>query len=174
MPLGSPSLVCTTSCTDPLSWGIGHDTGGWHVAAITHLLMALQPDIVYRVLHGPTGPADFVTLTDREETISLLERNTSDFTQEHCQKSSSIFARPRRKNGKALASGTATAPCAEEAPKALLLDWSEPVDEQLLLNPAEKFQVILAADCPEWQNRHIQGFRLHVDTVSSQCFEICR
>ncbi|OLP85149.1 Protein N-lysine methyltransferase METTL21A, partial [Symbiodinium microadriaticum] len=30
-----------------------------------------------------------VTLTDREETISLLERNTADFIQEHCQKSSS-------------------------------------------------------------------------------------
>jgi len=60
MPLGSLGLVCTMSCTDPLSQRIGHDTGGWHVAAITHLLMAAQPDIVCRALHGPAVPADSV------------------------------------------------------------------------------------------------------------------
>ena len=38
------------SCTDPLSQRIGHDTGGGHVAAITHVLMAV---------HGRTVPADF-------------------------------------------------------------------------------------------------------------------
>eukprot|EP00435_Cladocopium_sp_Y103_P050572 s1597_g15.t1 len=84
-----------------------------------------------------------VTVTDREETLSLLERNVKDFAAEHCRSSEQ---RPRRK-GKVTASIAVDmgATGRLECPHAEYLDWSEPLElEQVDGKP---YEVILAADC---------------------------
>ncbi|CAJ1409828.1 unnamed protein product [Effrenium voratum] len=73
-----------------------------------------------------------VTLTDREETLSLLERNVREFTGDHCG------VRPTRK-GKAR---QAESSCCSEAPEVQYLDWSEPLELE-----GKTYEVILAADC---------------------------
>ncbi|CAK9079598.1 unnamed protein product [Durusdinium trenchii] len=78
-----------------------------------------------------------VTLTDRDETLFLLERNARNFAAEHCQDH-----RPRRSGKMSAAVGTEATCCSP--PCARHLDWSEPLE---LDHPETPFQVILAADC---------------------------
>ncbi|CAL1153857.1 unnamed protein product [Cladocopium goreaui] len=83
-----------------------------------------------------------VTVTDREETLSLLERNVKDFAAEHCRSSEQ---RPRRKGKVAASAVDMGATGRLECPHAEYLDWSEPLElEQVDGKP---YEVILAADC---------------------------
>ena len=48
--VGNPGPPCTVLSMDPQLQHIERDIGGWHVAAITLLLMGVQPDIGHLVL----------------------------------------------------------------------------------------------------------------------------
>ena len=50
MLVGNPAPPCNVLSRDPQLRHIERDIGGWHVSAITLLLMGMQPDIGHLVL----------------------------------------------------------------------------------------------------------------------------